>query len=236
MKKILFLSLFIVGLVIFCYPFVNGFVSEVQMEQSIETFNLQRQESEESDAMIEKSSIELLREEMEAYNEQIYQNKQAELVDPFSYEQSSFDLRKYGFADNLIGYVTIPKMEIELPIYLGANPDNLEKGAVHLSQTSLPLGGENRNTVIAAHRGWRGKTLFKNINRLTYGDEISITNLWETITYEVVDIQIVWPDEIDKVLIQDGRDLVTLMTCHPYGKNSQRYLVYLERVEKTRTD
>lgn len=233
MKKYLFLIVFMIGLIVFCYPFVNGVISEVHIEQSIEVFKLQVQETRESDFETTQSVIDLLRQEMEVYNEELYQSKQADLVDPFSYEQSSFDLSEYGFLDNLIGYITIPKMEIELPIYLGANTDNLEKGAVHLSQTSLPLGGQNRNAVIAAHRGWRGKTLFKNIDRLTYGDEITITNLWESLTYRVVAIEIVYPDEIEKVLIQEGRDLVTLMTCHPYGKNSQRYLVYLERVEKS---
>ena len=132
----------------------------------------------------------------------------------------------------MFGYLSIPKLSVELPIYLGATNENLNKGAVHLSETSLPIGTMNSNSVIAAHNGWYGKTLFRHLDQLVLGDEIKVTNVWETLTYEVVEIEIIQPDEIDKVLIQEGRELITLMTCHPYGKNTERYLVYAERVYK----
>ena len=86
--------------------------------------------------------------------------------------------------------------------------------------------------VIAAHNGWYGKILFRHLNQLQLGDEVQITNFWETLTYEVIDVEIIKPDDISKVLIQEGEDLLTLMTCHPYGKNTERYLVYAKRVSE----
>ena len=167
---------------------------------------------------------------MRAYNEDIYENHQADLKDPFSYEAPSFDLTQWGFQENIVGYIDIPRMGITLPIYLGATADNMHKGAAHLSETSLPIGGVNTNCVIAAHRGsWAG-AMFRDIQKLQIGDEISVTNLWTSLTYRVAEIKIINPDDIRQVCIQDGRDLVTLITCHPYGKNSQRYVVYCERV------
>jgi sortase A len=101
-----------------------------------------------------------------------------------------------------------------------------------LSQTSIPLGGENTNSVIAGHRGWGGASYFRYITKLEVGDEVIITNLWETLTYEVVEIQIIMPNEVEKILIQPGRELVTLMTCHPYASGGrQRYLVICEPKE-----
>jgi sortase A len=123
-------------------------------------------------------------------------------------------------------------MDIKLPIYLGASEENMKKGAVHLTETSLPIGGKNTNCVIAAHRGFSGAPMFREIEKLKKGDKIYITNFWYKMTYQVVDIEIINPDDVEKVLIQKGRDLVTLSTCHPYRYNYQRYIVYCERSDK----
>lgn len=176
---------------------------------------------------------EVLLQEMKAYNERIYMEGQANLTDPFSYEEASFALEDWNMKDGMFGYLTIPKMELELPIYLGASQENLRKGAAHLTQTSLPIGGENTNAVLAAHRGMSNAAMFREIERLETGDRLTIRNPWETLTYQVCEIEIIAPDEIDRVLIQEGRDLVTLVTCHPYPQNYQRYVVYCERVTDT---
>ena len=103
-------------------------------------------------------------------------------------------------------------------------------GAAVLGQTSLPIGGSNTNCVIAGHRGWNGAAYFLNIDKLGIGDELSITNLWETLEYTVSEIRIIEPDEIDWILIQEGRELLTLMSCHPYASGGKyRYLVICER-------
>ena len=102
-----------------------------------------------------------------------------------------------------------------------------------LGNTSAPTGGDNTNCIIAGHRGWKGADYFRHIDRLQVGDTVTLTNLWETLTYTVADIQIIQPHEVDKIKIQQGRDLLTLLTCHPYASGGrQRYVVYCERTEK----
>lgn len=140
-----------------------------------------------------------------------------------------FDLAEYGIEDGIVGILSIPKMDLELPIYLGSTAKHLASGAAQLSQTSMPIGGENTNCVLAGHRGWYGALFFRHIELLEVGDEIEITNPWETLTYTVSEIKVIEPNEIDEILIQPGRDLVTLLTCHPYGSGGQyRYVVYCE--------
>ena len=122
-------------------------------------------------------------------------------------------------------------MELTMPVYLGASDGHLAAGAAVLGSTSAPIGGDSTNCVIAGHRGWRGADYFRHIDKLAVGDSVKFTNLWETLTYTVTDIQIIQPHAVDKIKIQQGRDLLTLLTCHPYASGGrQRYVVYCERV------
>lgn len=124
-------------------------------------------------------------------------------------------------------------MELTMPVYLGASDTHLAAGAAVLGNTSAPIGGANTNCVIAGHRGWRGADYFRHIDRLQVGDTITLTNLWKTLTYTVADIQIIQPHEVEKIKIQPNRDLLTLLTCHPYASGGrQRYVVYCVRTEK----
>ncbi len=173
-----------------------------------------------------------LRADMELYNRDLLVNGQLLLNDPFAYEEASFDLTEYGIDDGIFGYIEIPEIDLTLPIYLGANKANMKKGAAHLSYSSMPIGGESTNTVLAAHRGIIGKIYFDNIVYLEEGDDVYITNFWETLHYRVVDIEVISPYDIDKCYIQEGRDLVTLLTCHPYGYTTYRYKVVCERAEE----
>ena len=121
-------------------------------------------------------------------------------------------------------------MDVKLPLYIGASKENLSKGAAVLGQTSLPVGGTNTNSVIAGHRGYQGIPYFREIERLEVGDKVSITNPWETLTYRVESIAIIDPYDNDAVKIQDGKDMVTLVTCHPYRSHGKyRYIVYCVR-------
>ena len=108
----------------------------------------------------------------------------------------------------------------------------MSKGAVVMGQTSMPIGGENTNCVIAAHRGYRGIPMFQYIEVLQPGDKVEITNLWDTIEYEVAKCIVIRPDDIDAVKIQPGKEMLTLITCHPYPQNTQRYVVYCQRVQE----
>ena len=117
-----------------------------------------------------------------------------------------------------------------LSLYLGATNSHLAAGAAQLSQTSIPIGGINTNSVIAGHREYSGASYFRYVPDLKIGDKVIITNLWEELTYVVVDTDIIAPNEVEKVLIQEGRDMITLITCHPYASGGkQRYAIYCER-------
>ncbi len=206
--KLIFVGLmFILGLVLFLYPLANKYENKVEVEETKKNFEktVEKLHEESND---EESPLNRLYSDMKAYNEKIYKDNQSDLKDPWSYQQSSFDLTQYGVEDNIIGYIAVPHMEIELPIYLGANTDNMAKGAVHMSQTSLPIC---------------------DIEIMEIGDEVIIKNLWETLRYRVSEIKIINPTDSQEVLIQPGKDMVTLITCHPYTKNYKRYVVYCER-------
>lgn len=131
----------------------------------------------------------------------------------------------------MFAVLTIPKINLDMPVYLGATDLNLASGAAHLSQTSLPIGGENTNCVIAGHRGWNGALYFRYVPDLAKGDIVTIRNIWETLTYQVVETKIIAPNDVDAIRIQEGRELLALLTCHPYASGGkQRYLVICERV------
>lgn len=179
----------------------------------------------------EKRPYNDLYEDMVSYNAEIYENGQKNLQDTWSYEKSVFDLSSYGLDSEIAAVVTIPKLGVEMPLYLGATRYHLSEGFAQLTETSAPIGGENTNCVIAGHRGWNSMKYLIDIEQLEIDDEIIIQNLWETLYYKVCDIQIINPDQVEKIHIQEGRDLVTLLTCHPYRVNTYRYIVTAERFE-----
>ena len=166
---------------------------------------------------------------MQDYNAEIYAGGQSGLTDPFAYEEAPLDLAAYGYDDDVLAVLWIPRLNLELPVYLGASRENMAKGAALLGQTSMPLGGENTNTVLAAHRGYYGAEMLRNVQQIQVGDKIQLTTPWDTLIYRVAELKIIDPADISSVLIQPGRDLLTLSTCHPYTQNYQRYLVIAER-------
>ena len=169
---------------------------------------------------------------LQEYNRQLYKEKQCNLTDLEACETPAADLTVYGIEDEIIGVLEIPAIELTMPVYLGALDDHLAAGAAVLGNTSAPIGGDNTNCVIAGHRGWRGADYFRYIDRLQAGDTVQVTNLWETLTYTVADIRIIQPHEVDKIKIQPNRDLLTLITCHPYASGGrERDVVYCERTE-----
>lgn len=164
------------------------------------------------------------------YNEQIHEEQQSGLSDPSAYERSAFDLTDFGLKNQIFGILRIPGIFLEMPVYLGASEGNLFLGVCVMGQTSIPIGGENTNSVIAGHRGWDGAGYLVDIDKIQLGDDIYITNLWETLHYRVSEIRIIQPNDVEAIHIQEGRDLVTLLTCHPYRSGGlQRYLVICER-------
>lgn len=218
-----------VGLALF--PQIQQALFRVRVRQQIQQFSNKTQAAQDS-ASMEQLPFSRLYQEMQSYNARIFAEKQAGLCDAWSYEQTPFDFEQAGLEDEIIGCISIEAMDIALPLYAGATKEHLQYGAAVLGQTSMPLGGENTNCVVAAHRGGLlGGALFRDIQMLEPGDLVLVDNLWEQLCYEVDSISIISPDDIDAVKIQPGLDLLTLITCHPYPHNYQRYVVYCRRVE-----
>lgn len=222
--------LLVVGIGIMAYPFVQQMLYEVRAHEQMREFDAfaETMHAEENATRLRE-----LHEAMKRYNAHLDRDGQNGFVDAWSYEQASFELVEWGLPDNVFGYVEVPAIDCHLPIYLGATEANMALGAVHLSETSVPIGSFDNvstNSVIAAHRGYWAAAMFRDIEKIKVGDEVLVTNLWGTLTYRVCATKIILPTETDEVLIQDGRDMVTLITCHPYGQNYQRYVVHCERV------
>lgn len=214
----------LIGIILFCFPSASNYIYEKNVETEKEKFVVKITD-EQNENILDK-----LYKKLQEENQKIYEEKQNKLVDPFSYEQSAIDLSEYGIDNNVIGYISIPKINIEVPILLGANAVNMKKGAVHLTETSYPIGGVNANSVIAAHRGYGKATLFRHIDKIGVGDKIYIRNFKEELIYEVYETKIINPDDISELEIQEGQDIITLITCHPYRVNTQRYIVKAKRV------
>ena len=230
--------LFLVGLAVFSFPYAQGLLVIHEMESTVQSFQAQQETQPTTSVVIpdsaqpsEQRQYADLWADMTAYNETIFAQGQSELSCKLDYQQPSFRLADYGLKEEVFGVITIPAMELEMPIYLGATEKHMADGAAHLSQTSLPIGGKNTNSVIAGHRGYGGASYFRYIDKLQIGDTVTVTNLWEQLIYRVAEIKIIYPYEVDEILIQPGRELLTLLTCHPYASGGkQRYLVICERV------
>ena len=212
----------VAGICVMLWPVFTGQRLQANTDEAVQNFFEERKP--------EQQYPELLA-ALQEYNRQLYVEKQSSLIDLEACEEPAADLTAYGIEDEIIGVLEIPATEMTMPVYLGASDDHLAAGAAVLGNTSAPIGGDNTNSVIAGHRGWRGADYFRHIDRLTVGDTVKLTNLWETLTYTVADIQIIQPHEIEKIKIQQGRDLLTLLTCHPYASGGrERYVVYCEKL------
>lgn len=209
-----------------------------QIRHDVKQFSRSVEEIQEAAVQAEEPMpYEELYRSIQTYNEWLVTISQGNLTNRVSTEIVPITMTDYGLPDEVFGVLRIPSMDLEMPIYLGANYDNLANGAAVLTQTSIPIGGENTNAVIAGHRGWNGYPYFLDIENLQVGDLIFIKNVWEELTYQVKTIRIVYPDDIDAILIQPGKDMVTLMTCHPPNTGGRyRYLVYCERAENEGAD
>ena len=236
----LMLLVFLAGLASVLYPYVWGAAVDISIANTAKDFLARLEDDPDKDIptvivhSTEPEESQLypeLWESMTAYNQRIYTDGQSTLSEARAYQATLFSLTDYGLLDETFGVISISKLNLEMPLYLGATDENMAKGAAVLSSTSIPIGGSNTNAVIAGHRGWGGAAYFRYITELSIGDEVVITNLWERLRYRVVGTKIIEPHEIENILIQPGRDMVTLLTCHPYASGGkQRYLVYCQRI------
>ena len=224
------------GLGLLAGPFLLGTGERWAQEQAVDSFYRSVEENQTAPSLPSAGDTpdrpakpwNAFYEAAKAYNESLTPETLNAMTGSEDLEQFLLDPEEYGFSRDVIGTIRIPRMEIELGLYLGAKDANMAKGAAIFGMTSFPLGENNENTAIAGHRGWRGSPMFRDIQKLQMDDPIYITTPWQELMYRVCEIRIVTPEDNSWCQIQQDRTLISLMTCHPYGQNSQRYIVFAE--------
>ncbi len=220
---IILIVILVVGLGVLLYPTIANWWNERTMSRAVATYN-------EAVDNLSEEDYEAILAAAEAYNEEIYRIGSATtLVNPERVKgyEDLLDVAGTG----VMGYITIDRISVELPIYHGTSDSVLAAGAGHLEGSSLPIGGENTHSVISAHRGLPSAKLFTDLDSMEVGDIFTITVLNELYTYQVDQINIIEPTEFEYLYIEPGQDYCTLMTCTPYGINTHRLLVRGTRIE-----
>ncbi|CAD2072032.1 class C sortase [Phocicoccus pinnipedialis] len=218
---------FIIGFMILIYPMISAVYYDYDASQDIDTFNKEVES-------IEAKEINKRIEQAQAYNASLSYD---ETLQDF-YTEKELEVGKHMYAqmlevNEMIGTIEIPSIHQELPVYAGTNEEVLQKGIGHLERTSLPVGGNNTNTVLTGHRGLPNKKLFTDLPKVKIGDMIYFKNIKEIIAYKVYDIKTVLPHQTEVLNLQEDKDLMTLITCTPYMVNSHRLIVTAERVPYT---
>lgn len=220
-STIILIIFLLVGLSVMLYPTVSDWWNSKVQTRAVSSYV-------QTVAQKDDGEIERMLEEARDYNKRL-----ARLSAPFA----EFDeLTDYNDILNLsgtgiMGYITIPVIRAEFPIYHGTSEEVLNIAAGHLEGSSLPVGGVGTHSVISAHRGLPSARLFTDLDKLVVGDTFTITILNDVYTYEVEEIFIVRPDQLDKIALVPEKDYVTLMTCTPYGVNTHRLLVRSHRTD-----
>ena len=212
---------FLIGISVLLYPAFSNYWNSKTSSRAIVDYEavLQYMEPEDYSAIFQTAYD---------YNAALYQTEY-----PFRDHTTVpgyYDTLKIEGTD-IIGYVKIDKIGVELPVYHGTSDRVLSKGVGHLEGTSLPVGGENTHSVMSAHRGLPSAKLFTDLDRLEIGDTFQVIVLDQVLTYQVDQIKIITPREIDDLQIVEGMDYCTLFTCTPYGINTHRLLVRGIRIE-----
>lgn len=220
--------IFLAGLSLLLYPFVANQWNNYRQKQLISGYEQVVSDKEAAEGI----DYDAERKKAEDYNEALLP---CVLPDSFALAESSgvdpVYMNTLNIAgDEMMGSVEIPKINIKIPIYHTTEEDVLNKGAGHLEGSSLPVGGANTHAVISAHRGLPSASLFTDLDQMKVGDHFLIHVLNETLCYEVDKISVVKPEDTSALAVEDGQDLVTLLTCTPYGVNTERLLVRGHRV------
>ena len=220
--------IFLAGLSLLLYPFVANQWNNYRQKQLISNYEQVVSDKEAAEGI----DYDAERKKAEDYNEALLP---CVLPDSFALAESSgvdpVYMNTLNIAgDEMMGSVEIPKINIKIPIYHTTEEEVLNKGAGHLEGSSLPVGGANTHAVISAHRGLPSASLFTDLDQMKVGDHFLLHVLDETLCYEVDKISVVKPEDTSALAVEDGQDLVTLLTCTPYGVNTERLLVRGHRV------
>lgn len=219
-RLIFALVMIVSGLGVFSYPFIGNYFNTRNATVAVNDYQAQ------VDAM-EQEEIDALKQAAVAYNNQVNQTSDADA------DETYLDLVQIGSA---IGYITIPRIDLNLPMYEGTNDDVLRRGIGHIKETSYPIGGKSTHSALSGHRGMADAELFTNLDKMQIGNQFYLHVLDEVLAYEVDQISTVKPDDISDLAIVPGEDMCTLITCTPKGINSHRLLVRGHRVPYTGED
>ena len=228
-SKIVIILIFLAGLSLLLYPFVANQWNNHRQKQLIGNYESVISDKEAAGNIDYAAEMK----KAEAYNDALLPSILPDsfaVADASTETDSSYDDSLNIAGDGMMGIVEIPKIAIKLPIYHGTGDEVLQKAAGHLEGSSLPIGGESTHAVISAHRGLPSASLFTDLDQLEIGDHFLIHVLDETLCYEVDQILVVDPEDTSALAVEDGEDLVTLLTCTPYGVNTQRLMVRGHRV------
>ncbi len=224
---VLAVCIFVTGVVLVVFPIVSKWIGDYEDSSMVDDFDDFISDS----GNMYNIDLDRLYRDIKKYNEDLFIRGRDYLPDMYTFDKPHFDLRSYGAPDDTFGYIEAPAISLRLPIYLGASVENMKRGAGNLYQTSVPIGDKNTNAVLAAHTGMENKTMFDNIVKLNNNDDVYVTNFWSRLHYKVVKTQIVLPNASSVVDIEPDKDIVTLLTCYPYRKNTHRFVVVCERVD-----
>ncbi len=218
---LIFTLIFFVGVGIMLYPIISNWWNSKVQSKAVASYN-------EMIEKIDNTALEFMLEEAREYNRQL-----ALVDEPFLYYDKvpDYDRMLNISGTGVMGYISIPVIQVNFPIYHGTSEEVLSIAAGHFQGSSLPVGGKTTHAVISAHRGLPTAKLFTDLDKVVVGDTFTITILNEIFTYEVEEISIVTPDDLSDVKIVPGEDYVTLMTCTPYGVNTHRLLLKSKRIE-----
>lgn len=225
-KKLLILSLaFAAALAIVLYPFFANIHNNLRQEQLIAEY-------EENVSGIDAAELEEAFEAALEYNLSLVSASGNALYEELD-SQEIYESLLNITGDGMMGYITIPEIGLNLPVYHYSDDEVLKKGVGHIETSSLPVGGESTHCILTGHRGLPGSSLFTDLDQLEVGDLFFVTVLDKILAYEITSIEVVLPTEVDSLAVFSGKDLCTLVTCTPYGINSHRLLVTGTRVEYT---
>lgn len=225
---VLGLALMLAGGALFIWPSYVAWQSQQEMTARIDTALVR--ETDAGSYSLRAKEGDPAYEYLSSYNRNVSNGTGGAINDPFGIGSNELELSEVGLGDAIVGSVTIPAMNVQLPVYLGASSAHMELGATVISGTSAPLGGVGSNCVLAGHRAsWYGVPMFRDIESVQVGDLVILETPWDVLVYRAAELKVISPYDVKSLSVQPGRDLVTLFTCHPYGDNYQRYLVICER-------
>ena len=226
-STIFLVVIFLLGMCILLYPTVSDYINEKRQSRAIINYDslLEDMTPEDFSEFFDKAN---------AYNQKLNKMMMPYLGYKTLDEEYSAALDVNG--DGMMGYITIDKIGVQLPIYHGTSDQVLNSAVGHMEGSNLPVGGKSTHTVLSAHRGLPSAKLFTNLDKMAVGDIFTIRVLNETLTYQVDQVRVVLPEQIEELYMVEGEDYCTLVTCTPYGVNTHRLLVRGTRIENIEED